>query len=316
LDASAPRERKVKRRDDFKDGVWFSLSVGHKHSAEPRWLLPMLCRAGNITKNDIGAIKVHQSETHVEIAPACVERFLEAVGPTGKVEKSVNVVQLEGVPTAPRETGARDSEARKPYQKKPYEKKPYEKKSYEKKPYDKKPSGDRDSADAPASRKSAETWEEKKPHKKSYSKARDGSDKKRDGPAKHSSTSRDERPYKRKKTDAPARTNPSAHEAPKPKRDFSQTDNVPSGNEPPGSEKPYRKRKPDPKAALDPKRNFSEKKRRPSGNEKPGEKRSWDKKSKKPGRSKPYLGKGPKTGSKRSDSKSSGNAPLSFKKSK
>lgn len=319
LDASTPRERKATRRDDFRDGVWFSLSVGHKHSAEPRWLLPMLCRAGNITKNDIGVIKVHQSETHVELAPACVERFLEAVGPTGKVEKFVNVTQLEGVPTAPLETGERKSEPRKPHEKKSYEKKRHKKKSYEKKRHDKKPSGAHDGVEAPSTRQRDDASGDKKPYKKPHPKAYDGADKQRDGRTKHSSSPRDEWPYKRKKPDAPAQKNPSAHEKPEPKRGFSKAakrDLSQTGTEPPGNEKPYRKRKPDPQAALDPKRNFSEQKRRPSANEKSGGKRSWNKNKKKSGRNKPYLGKGHKAGLKRRDSKSTGGSPLTFKKPK
>ena len=49
MDIAAPRpaaERKSRQRDDFSNGVWFSLSVGRKHSAEACWLLPMLCGAG------------------------------------------------------------------------------------------------------------------------------------------------------------------------------------------------------------------------------------------------------------------------------
>ena len=97
VDASEPdeRPRKDKRRDDFKGGVWFSLSVGRKHNAEPRWLLPMLIRAGKITKSDIGAIKIRQDETHVELAPGCVAQFLEAVGPSSMLEKTIALKPLD-----------------------------------------------------------------------------------------------------------------------------------------------------------------------------------------------------------------------------
>ena len=87
LDA-APTEPQKDRRDNFRDSVWFSLSVGRDERAEARWLLPMLCRAGHITKTDIGAIRIQASETHVELAASCVDRFVEGVGPSGKVEKN------------------------------------------------------------------------------------------------------------------------------------------------------------------------------------------------------------------------------------
>ena len=98
---SAPAERPERKgapRDDFKNGVWFTLSVGHKHNAEARWVIPMLCRAGHLTKRDIGAIRVQTSETHVELAPDCVERVLEAIGPDGMVEKTISMAQMKGAP--------------------------------------------------------------------------------------------------------------------------------------------------------------------------------------------------------------------------
>lgn len=95
---TAPPERKQKRRDDFEGGVWFSLSVGRKQNAEARWLLPMLCRVGGVTKHEVGAIKIGPEETHVELAPGSVDRFLEAVGPSLKVEKTISVKRVDGAP--------------------------------------------------------------------------------------------------------------------------------------------------------------------------------------------------------------------------
>jgi len=158
LDAAPPEPRK-NRRDDFKDGVWFSLSVGRKHNAEPRWLVPMLCRAGHLTKGDIGAIKIRPDETHVELHPGCVDKFLAAIGSGRMVEDSISMKPLPG--GQPTETVVNDNppaskkryEGKKPYEgnKKPYEgnKKPYEgnKKPYEgnKKPYESKKSFQRKS---------------------------------------------------------------------------------------------------------------------------------------------------------------------------
>lgn len=103
LDAPVGRDRERDRpekgpRVDFANGVWMSLSIGRAHNAEPRWILPMLCRAGHITKGEIGSIKIQENETYVEIAPDSVEKFLAAVGPSRKVEKNVTVDRLEGMP--------------------------------------------------------------------------------------------------------------------------------------------------------------------------------------------------------------------------
>ena len=96
-------DRKAKVRDDFENGVWFSLSVGRKQNAEPRWLLPMLCKAGGMSKGDIGAIKIHQAETHVEIRPERADRFFDAIGPDKTLEKTIRVARMAGVPKAGRD---------------------------------------------------------------------------------------------------------------------------------------------------------------------------------------------------------------------
>ncbi len=93
-----------KRREDFTGGVWFSLSVGSRQSAEARWLLPMLCRYGKLTTRDVGAIKVRPDETNVELAPEAVERFLAAIGPSRVVEGKIIVTALDGAPTENRDT--------------------------------------------------------------------------------------------------------------------------------------------------------------------------------------------------------------------
>ena len=47
----------------FENGAWFSISVGRKHRAEPRWLLPLICKAGHVTKREIGSIRILDTES-------------------------------------------------------------------------------------------------------------------------------------------------------------------------------------------------------------------------------------------------------------
>ncbi|MDG3575287.1 DEAD/DEAH box helicase [Rhizobium sp. YJ-22] len=87
-------------REDFGASVWFSLSIGRKQNAEPRWLIPMLCRSGNLTKRDIGAIRIQPQETHVELSADSAEAFLGSIGPNRTIEKGIRVAQLDGAPEA------------------------------------------------------------------------------------------------------------------------------------------------------------------------------------------------------------------------
>lgn len=98
LDAAPATSHIKASRDDFKNSVWISLSVGQDMSAEPRWILPMLCGRGNITKRNIGSIKIQQNETHVELTADCVDGFFKAVGAGGKIEKNIVVTRLQGAP--------------------------------------------------------------------------------------------------------------------------------------------------------------------------------------------------------------------------
>ena len=85
-------------RDDFGASRWYSLSVGRRQNAEPRWLIPMLCRNGNIAKRDIGQIKMQQNETWIEIADDSAVQFEEALGPKRMLEDSIRVSALPGKP--------------------------------------------------------------------------------------------------------------------------------------------------------------------------------------------------------------------------
>ncbi|WP_420405791.1 DEAD/DEAH box helicase [Nisaea sp.] len=100
-------------RQDFENGVWLRLSVGRDHRAEARWILPMLLRTGNITKADVGRIKIQENETFVEMLPKAAESLLEAVGPSRKVEKSITVDRMDGMPSA-LEGSAEPRASRKP----------------------------------------------------------------------------------------------------------------------------------------------------------------------------------------------------------
>ncbi len=89
-----------KPRAAFGPTVWFALTGGREAGAEPRRLLPMLCKAGDITKDDIGAIRVQKNVSFIEIRQASAAKFVEAIGPNLKVEDNATLTQLEKPPAA------------------------------------------------------------------------------------------------------------------------------------------------------------------------------------------------------------------------
>src|SRR3546814_12575200 len=46
-----PRERGP-RREAFDDSAWFRLNIGRRQNADPRWILPLLCRRGHVTRSE------------------------------------------------------------------------------------------------------------------------------------------------------------------------------------------------------------------------------------------------------------------------
>ena len=61
------------------DGVWFRMNVGRERNADPKWILPLLCRVGNITRNEIGPIRIFANETKVEIAGHAAQAFAQSI---------------------------------------------------------------------------------------------------------------------------------------------------------------------------------------------------------------------------------------------
>lgn len=90
-----PSETTARAPREFPASVWFVLSVGHEGRAEARWLLPKICEAGGITRDDIGAIRVRERETFVQIASAAAPSFGEVV----EIGEGVWMRRLDGEPT-------------------------------------------------------------------------------------------------------------------------------------------------------------------------------------------------------------------------
>jgi ATP-dependent RNA helicase DeaD len=68
-------ERPKSSSKEMAGGVWFKVTVGRERKADPKWLLPEICRQGEVSKRDIGAIRVFDTETRFEVDPSVAEKF-------------------------------------------------------------------------------------------------------------------------------------------------------------------------------------------------------------------------------------------------
>ena len=139
--------------------MWFRLDVGRNRNADPKWLIPLICRIGGISKPRIGSIRTFPEETRFEIAKTHEKAFREAVAAS---KEEVKITPSEA-PTPgsmkasrfagkPREDGDRpfkktsykraeggEGDARPPFKKKPWAPKADGAHAGGEKPYAKKP---------------------------------------------------------------------------------------------------------------------------------------------------------------------------------
>jgi ATP-dependent RNA helicase DeaD len=102
-----------RHRAGFEDTVWFRMDIGRRQNADPRWILPLICRRGHITRNEIGAIRIGQQETYFQIPRAIAGRFAEAIAATAGSEENGGYVAIAASPEPPR-MAARENAKRKP----------------------------------------------------------------------------------------------------------------------------------------------------------------------------------------------------------
>jgi ATP-dependent RNA helicase DeaD len=146
---NAPRENgpRPPRDGDMQNGVWFRLNVGRERKADPKWLLPEICRQGELTKKDIGAIRVFEMETLFQVAAEVAPKFAALVAERKKGGVRISpALDQSGETTAPPQTGTgqapRSAPGDAPFKKqsgdKPGKKKFWPKKSHQKKSGEKK----------------------------------------------------------------------------------------------------------------------------------------------------------------------------------
>ena len=130
-----PREKPASSAKGMANGVWFKLTVGRERNADPKWLLPEICRQGEVTKRDIGTIRVFDTETRFEVDPAAAEKF--AANVAARKKGGVRIFPApDGLPS---DGGVGAPAARPDAEKPPRPPKPHHAKPYGAKPHDAKP---------------------------------------------------------------------------------------------------------------------------------------------------------------------------------
>jgi ATP-dependent RNA helicase DeaD len=110
----AERAERRPRAGPRADGVWFRIGLGREKKADPKWLLPLLCRRGEVTREAIGKIVVLPRETRFEVSVEAAEGFARAARRPDPKMPAVRVERVAGPPreggeAAPRRTSVRPS---------------------------------------------------------------------------------------------------------------------------------------------------------------------------------------------------------------
>jgi ATP-dependent RNA helicase DeaD len=245
------------------DMVWYRINIGRDKNADPKWLMPTICRLGHVTKRDIGSIKIFDRETKFEITLEMKAKF----------EAAIALGLEDGVKIDP---AVKPGPSEKPVGK-----------------WDKRPSGDRPQSDRPDKKPWAKREEgSDKPAWKPREDRAEGAKKpwvKRDD----SAAPADKKPWKAREDAAPAST----AEGKKPWVKRTPNDPTPEGKKPWVKKPPVEGKTPwAPRSDASPGASGDQPwKGKPKGKPQGGD-RPWAAKDArgKPATSKPYKGKTPR----------------------
>lgn len=87
--------QKERHRPGFEDVQWFRMDIGRRQNADPRWILPLLCRRGHITRAEVGAIRIGQYETHFQVPTAIADKFAATLLRTATEDDDRGIVNIE-----------------------------------------------------------------------------------------------------------------------------------------------------------------------------------------------------------------------------
>jgi ATP-dependent RNA helicase DeaD len=118
LTVNTPEARRAaqaqKHRPGFEDTVWFRMNIGRRHNADPRWILPLLCRRGHLTRNEIGAIRILPSETQFQVPRAIAAKFVDSIARTANQDTDEGAILIIPFDAAPHVAARQDRSERRP----------------------------------------------------------------------------------------------------------------------------------------------------------------------------------------------------------
>ena len=97
------------RGPDMQGGVWFTISLGRKHRANPQFLLPMICKAGNVTKRDVGAIRIEDTQTRFEISADKAAGYAEHLKLPRSLERGIRIAPAGELSANPWQAKAKEA---------------------------------------------------------------------------------------------------------------------------------------------------------------------------------------------------------------
>ena len=101
-------------RPGFEEVVWYRMDIGRRQNADPRWILPLLCRRGHVSRGEIGAIRISATETFFQVPQAIEAKFRAALQRTARDgAEDETGIRIEPSPETPRDTAKHN--ARQPH---------------------------------------------------------------------------------------------------------------------------------------------------------------------------------------------------------
>jgi len=97
-DGNHPPARRQSHAQFAREGVAFRINLGSDDRADPRWLLPLICRRGGVTRREVGAIRIGPHETVFEIAGDAAHDFALAASEPDPRARHVVIARADAPP--------------------------------------------------------------------------------------------------------------------------------------------------------------------------------------------------------------------------